>query len=283
MCDEGMLSYQRATEDRVLDAARRRRRRDDARSALAEAKRPARRRAEGAVEVAIVLSAQHSNEDNFALSSWPRRSSAPATSSSRAGRSGKRDDILMQRGQEPEHARRVQDARPRARARSQSCSSGVLARQATTHVIALGAELPRQPPSCSKRRSQAEGPGDHRVARRPARPTRAHRAARVHVGGGRRHVRQPPGAWRRRASARVEPRRRRRARPGSWSPRLGARARLRHRLEEARPRSHGHGTRSRSRRRRARPRGRRERRTMDGLLPRSSARSSRSWSVILFF
>jgi NADH-quinone oxidoreductase subunit G len=85
MCDEGMLSYKRAHEDRLAGAAlvggrrrvgdrRRARRRQESSSRVCTTKRAER--------VAVVLSAQHSNEDNFAArDARARRSSARATSS----------------------------------------------------------------------------------------------------------------------------------------------------------------------------------------------------------
>ena len=70
MCDDGMMTYRRQTEDRVLGGtvergdARRPAFGDEARS-----RRPqtGARLASAAVIAAVVLSAQHSNEDNYAL------------------------------------------------------------------------------------------------------------------------------------------------------------------------------------------------------------------------
>ena len=66
MCDEGMLSYRRATERRVLSALVGG---DDAsvEDALLAAKQQLAGHEKDPSRVAIVLSAQHSNEDNFAL------------------------------------------------------------------------------------------------------------------------------------------------------------------------------------------------------------------------
>lgn len=66
MCDEGMLSYKRAVEGRLLSALVGH---EDATvdEALAAAKDQLKGHANDPSKVAIVLSAQHSNEDNFAL------------------------------------------------------------------------------------------------------------------------------------------------------------------------------------------------------------------------
>src|SRR5262245_50667733 len=66
MCDEGMLSYTRATEGRLLTALVGG---EDAtlEEALSAAKEQLKGHSNDPSKVAIVLSAQHSNEDNFAL------------------------------------------------------------------------------------------------------------------------------------------------------------------------------------------------------------------------
>jgi NADH-quinone oxidoreductase subunit G len=66
MCDEGMLSYKRAVEDRLLSALVGG---EDASiaDALVAAKDQLKGITDDTSKIAIVLSAQHSNEDNFAL------------------------------------------------------------------------------------------------------------------------------------------------------------------------------------------------------------------------
>src|SRR5215471_2735532 len=66
MCDEGMLSYKSAVEDRLLTALVGH---DDAsvEDALGAAKDQLKGHSNDPSKVAVVLSAQHSNEDNFAM------------------------------------------------------------------------------------------------------------------------------------------------------------------------------------------------------------------------
>ena len=64
MCDEGMLSYQRVERDRLLKARSKGKRRRLEKGIAAAAKRL---RGLAGEELAVVLSAQHSNEDNYAL------------------------------------------------------------------------------------------------------------------------------------------------------------------------------------------------------------------------
>ena len=109
MCDEGMLSYKRAIEGRLAHArssAARTRRIEDA---LAAAKEQLKGHGNDPSRVAIVLSAQHSNEDNFALATL-------AKTLPRRGRllrlrppARPRRRHPHERGQEPQHPRRDAD------------------------------------------------------------------------------------------------------------------------------------------------------------------------------
>src|SRR3954470_15807647 len=101
MCDEGMLSYSRVIEGRVLEP-RVLGKPATLQAALAEA----RRRFAGAPKesIAIVLSAQHSNEDNFALLELARTFIGTAQVFLSGKPKGKRDDILIHEDKNPNTA-----------------------------------------------------------------------------------------------------------------------------------------------------------------------------------
>jgi NADH-quinone oxidoreductase subunit G len=94
MCDEGMLSYKRATEGRLLTALVGG---DDASvdDALAAARDQLSGHDEDASRVAIVLSAQHSNEDNFALTTLAKTFLGAGDFFVTGSPLGRGDDILM--------------------------------------------------------------------------------------------------------------------------------------------------------------------------------------------
>jgi NADH-quinone oxidoreductase subunit G len=139
MCDEGMLSYSRVTKNRMLEP-RVGGKPSTLEAALAEAKR--RFSSVPKEAIAIVLSAQHSNEDNFALRELAT-SFLGATQLFVSGKpKGKRDDILMHEDKNPNTAG-VKNLAPLARPFEELLErvlGGV-----TTHVIALGADLPGPP------------------------------------------------------------------------------------------------------------------------------------------
>jgi NADH-quinone oxidoreductase subunit G len=101
MCDEGMLSYERIVDDRVLEP-RISGKRASVENALSEAKRlfanvPA-------AQVAIVLSAQHSNEDNFAWLTLARTYIGTSNIFVSGRPAGKQDKVLMHADKNPNSA-----------------------------------------------------------------------------------------------------------------------------------------------------------------------------------
>jgi NADH-quinone oxidoreductase subunit G len=136
MCDEGMLSYDRVVENRLLEA-RVSGKAAQLDAALAEIKR----RFEGVSKdaIAVVLSAQHSNEDNFALLELATTFVGTKGVFFSGKPKGKRDDILIHEDKNPNTAgvkKLASGARP-----FDQLLEGVLA-GTYTHVLALGADLP---------------------------------------------------------------------------------------------------------------------------------------------
>jgi NADH-quinone oxidoreductase subunit G len=138
MCDEGMLSYSRVTDKRLLGA------RVTGKEVTEDLALAATRQLfDGAASsrVAVILSAQHSQEDNFALLALAK--SIGATQIFVSGkRRGNGDAILMHEDKNPNSvgvARLVGAARP-----FEQLLETLLLRQCT-HVIALGTDLPGDP------------------------------------------------------------------------------------------------------------------------------------------
>jgi NADH-quinone oxidoreductase subunit G len=136
MCDEGMLSYSRVTEGRLLDP-RVGGKPASVESALAEAKR----RFAGVPKesIAVVLSAQHSNEDNFALLELAATFIGTTDLFVSGKPKGKRDEILIHEDKNPNTAglkKLAATARP-----VQELLERILG-GSSTHVIALGSDLP---------------------------------------------------------------------------------------------------------------------------------------------
>src|SRR5258708_36314087 len=134
MCDEGMLSYSRITEGRVLEP-----RVSGKPTTLEAALAEVRRLFTGVPKesIAAVLSAQHSNEANFALIELVRTFIGTDALFLSGKPKGKRDDILMHEDKTPNTAG-VKKLAPCARPFEQLLES-VLA-GAHTHVIALGTD-----------------------------------------------------------------------------------------------------------------------------------------------
>ncbi len=141
MCDEGMVSYKRAHEGRVLEPKI-----SGKTTTAAKALESAKKHFEGVPResIAVVLSAQHSLEDNWALKELALillgtrmiyRSGAPE---------GYADDILINADKNPNTAGTKQLV-PNARPFSDLLAD--IKKGSVTHVIALGGATPGDPES----------------------------------------------------------------------------------------------------------------------------------------
>jgi NADH-quinone oxidoreductase subunit G len=139
MCDEGMLSYERAVEGRLLRALVGG---DDValEDALSAAKQQLKGHASDPSKVAIVLSAQHSNEDNFAMVTLAKTFLGAGDFYVSGRPLGRSDDILMSADKNPNTRGVMQMASttpPRPIAELlQAIDAGTY-----QYVIALGSEL----------------------------------------------------------------------------------------------------------------------------------------------
>lgn len=139
MCDEGMLSYHRLTEKRIHEP------RDAGQpTTMPDALEKIRRLFTGAAKehVAVVLSAQHSSEDNFALYKLASTFIGTSTCFISGKPEGKRDEILIHQDKNPNTAG-VRALAPQARSFDELLESILAGR--ITHVIALGSDVPGDP------------------------------------------------------------------------------------------------------------------------------------------
>jgi NADH-quinone oxidoreductase subunit G len=139
MCDEGMLSYRAAHEGRIIEA-RIGRKNSGVDAALKEAKHRL-----GDVpreSIAVVLSAQHSLEDNWALRELGKLLGAATLYVTGAG-TGYADDILIDADKNP-NSGGVKELAPTAKTYAQLLDDMRLGR--VSHVIALGGVAPRNDP-----------------------------------------------------------------------------------------------------------------------------------------
>ncbi len=136
MCDEGMLSYHRIAEGRVLDA-----RVGGAKATVEAALAEAARLFAGvsAAQVAIVLGPQHASEDVFALVDLARRHLVGATLFVAGKPAGKGDSILMHEDKNPNRAG-VAALAPEAKSYDDFVAAVRAGR--VTHAIALGGHAP---------------------------------------------------------------------------------------------------------------------------------------------
>jgi NADH-quinone oxidoreductase subunit G len=139
MCDVGMLSYRRAHEARVTHA-----RVGGKLGASAEALDEIKRRLAGAPagKLALVLSAQHSSEDNYALARLGREHLRAGHVFLSGRPHGPGDGILYHPDKNP-------NAAGAAAAAGGECGSfddllAAIAAGRVTHVLALGAEVPAE-------------------------------------------------------------------------------------------------------------------------------------------
>jgi NADH-quinone oxidoreductase subunit G len=137
MCDEGMLSYKRAHEDRVLEAKL------SGRVAGQAAVLEATRKLFDGVpreSIAVVLSAQHSLEDNWALLDLARTSLGTKNIYFSKGADGYEDKILIHKDKSS-NTRGIRELAPEAKPFDALMADVGAVR--TTHVIALGSATPR--------------------------------------------------------------------------------------------------------------------------------------------
>ena len=139
MCDEGMLSYRAAHEGRVIEA-RVGRTKIGVDGAIKEAKK---RLGDVPKEaIAVVLSAQHSLEDNWAMRELAKQLGAGTIYASGAG-TGYADDILIDADKNPNTAG-VKELAPNAKTYVQLLEDMRSGR--ISHVLALGGVTPRNEP-----------------------------------------------------------------------------------------------------------------------------------------
>jgi NADH-quinone oxidoreductase subunit G len=140
MCDEGMLDYQRIQEGRVLKA---RIKREPTTRAAAISRAAELLRGKDPNKVAIVLSAEHSQEDNAALL-WLGREVVGTTQVFVSGRpEGAGDDILINSDKNPNSAG-VAELVDRVPLRSFSEFESTVDGKALDLVIALGSQVPHE-------------------------------------------------------------------------------------------------------------------------------------------
>ena len=139
MCDEGMLTYKRAHEGRLLEAKVAGKATSVAKALDAAAKLLQSVPRES---LAIVLSAQHSLEDNWALRELAKLLDAKSLYWSGRG-DGYQDEILIHKDKNP-NTRGVQALAPDAKPFNVLAED--LRARRVTHVIALGAETPAGEP-----------------------------------------------------------------------------------------------------------------------------------------
>lgn len=137
MCDEGMLSYRRVLEDRVLEP-----RIQGEPASFGDALEQVKTLFEGVApeHVAIVLSAQHSNEDNFALLQLAKNYIGTGEIFASGRAKGEGDDILRKEDKNP-NTKGVQQLAGTTPPRPlEQMFEGILLGK-YTHVVALGAEV----------------------------------------------------------------------------------------------------------------------------------------------
>jgi NADH-quinone oxidoreductase subunit G len=139
MCDEGMLTYRAAHESRVIEARIGRKNAGvdaavkDAKKRLGDVPKEA---------IAVVLSAQHSLEDNWAMRELGKLLGAGTLYTTGAG-GGYADDILIDADKNPNTAG-VKELAPSAKSYTQLLDDVRSGR--ISHVIALGGVTPRNDP-----------------------------------------------------------------------------------------------------------------------------------------
>jgi NADH-quinone oxidoreductase subunit G len=138
MCDVGMLSYARVNEKRVTDV-----RSGGATVKAAEALKNAAKTFKGvsSEKIAIVLSAQHSSEDNFALAHLAKKYLGVGDFYLTGKAKGEADGVLMVEDKNPNTAGATEVASTTPPEPFSALLTGI-EKGRFTHVIALGADVP---------------------------------------------------------------------------------------------------------------------------------------------
>jgi NADH-quinone oxidoreductase subunit G len=139
MCDDGMLSYRRAIENRVTGALVGG---EDSslEDALTAAKDQLKGHADDSSKIAIILSAQHSNEDNFALATLAKTYLGAGDFFVSGKALGKGDDILMSEDKNP-NTRGVMQIASTTPPRPIAELIGAIEKGQYKYAIALGSDL----------------------------------------------------------------------------------------------------------------------------------------------
>ncbi|APR85104.1 NADH-ubiquinone oxidoreductase chain G [Minicystis rosea] len=155
MCDEGMLSYKRAVENRLLSALVGG---EDATidEALAAAKEQLKGHSSDPSKVAVVLSAQHSNEDNFALVTLAKTFIGAGDFFVSGRPLGRGDDILMSEDKNP-NTRGVMQIASTTPPRPIHALLDAIEGGEYQYVIALGSELEVEAAAAQKALSRLKG------------------------------------------------------------------------------------------------------------------------------
>jgi NADH-quinone oxidoreductase subunit G len=139
MCDEGMLSYKRAVEDRLPTALV-----GGEDASVEEALQAAREQLKGhgsdPSKIAVVLSAQHSNEDNFALFTLAKTYLGASDFYVSGRELGRGDDILMSEDKNP-NTRGVMQIAESKPPRPFAELMAAIDQGRYAYVVALGSEL----------------------------------------------------------------------------------------------------------------------------------------------
>jgi NADH-quinone oxidoreductase subunit G len=135
MCDDGMLDYRRVHEGRILEASI-----EGARATVGEALDRAGQALSGipADTLAVVLSAQHSNEDNFALLSLAKRLGAKQLFL--GGKANGPGDAVLREADKNPNTRGVRTLASPAQVRTMKELSAAVGSGSVSAILALGAD-----------------------------------------------------------------------------------------------------------------------------------------------
>jgi NADH-quinone oxidoreductase subunit G len=155
MCDEGMLSYREAVDDRMLSAVVGG---EDAtvEDALVAARDALEGHADDPVRIAIVLSARHSNEDNFALATLAKTFLGAGDFYVTGRPLGRSDDILISADKNPNTRGAVQVASTTPPRPFAELIDGINAGK-YAYAICLGSEMEVEPAAAGAALAKLKG------------------------------------------------------------------------------------------------------------------------------